>query len=84
MEIVGWMGAILFAMSAAPQAWMSYKQGHSEGVSNGLLSMWFGGELLSMIAMAAEPQIIWYVMFNYVLNFLFLLVIIHYKIHPRG
>lgn len=32
MELAGWLGSIMLAVCAAPQAWQSYKQKHADGV----------------------------------------------------
>lgn len=82
LELIGWAGAVCFAISAAPQAWMSFRQGHSQGLSVGLLFLWFSGESLSLIYGAAKSLPL-PVMFNYALNFAFLCVIIYYKLFPR-
>lgn len=81
-EIIGWIGAVAFAVSAIPQAWASFKQGHSEGVSPLFLALWLTGELC-MILYSQAILGSWQLLFNYVFNLLCLLVIIWYKIKPR-
>ena len=80
-EIFGWVGAILFAVCAVPQAWMSYKQGHSDGISSYFIWSWFIGELCMIVYtvhLFSVPLLV-----NYTLNALLLLVIIRYKYFPR-
>lgn len=82
MQSLGWTGHILFAISALPQAWLSYKQGHSQGISWGLLYMWFGGEAIAIIYGLYE-NVPMPLMVNYLVNFSCLLVIIRYRKFPR-
>ena len=83
MQCLGWVGHILFAISAVPQSYLSFKQGHSKGISKGLLAMWFGGEGIAIIYGLYE-QVPLPLMFNYVINFICLLIIIRYAMYPRG
>lgn len=82
MQTLGWIGNLLFAVSAVPQAWLSFKQGHSEGLSTGLLSMWFSGEGIAIIFGLYEEVPV-QLMANYIFNFGCLLIIIRYKMFPR-
>jgi uncharacterized protein with PQ loop repeat len=82
MEVVGWLGAILFALCAVPQALISYKQGHSNGLSGWFLGMWLLGEILSLIYCIVVVKSI-PILFNYSFSLLCLLIIGRYKIWPR-
>jgi uncharacterized protein with PQ loop repeat len=82
-KILGWVGSIIFALSAAPQAWITFKQGHTKGLSDSLLMMWFVGEIFSLKAMSSETVLIWYTIANYICNLAFLLIIIYYRFYPR-
>lgn len=82
MQALGWIGHMLFAVSAVPQAYLSFKQGHSRGISRGLLTMWFGGEAIAIIYGIYE-SVPTPLMVNYIINFLCLLVIIRYYIWPK-
>lgn len=73
---------MMFAISAVPQAYLSIKQGHSRGLSKGLLSLWFGGELIAIIYGLYE-QVPLPVMVNYIINFICLSIIIVYYKFPR-
>lgn len=77
MEIVGWIGAILFSFCAVPQAYTSWKQKHSDGLSWYFLSMWFFGEVLTLIYVF--PTFQWPLIFNYLFNMACLLVILWYR-----
>ena len=83
VELIGWIGHLLFAFSAIPQAILSYKQGHSKGLSAGLLAMWFFGEFSALI-FGLYKNLPIQVILNYILNFSCLLVIIRYYLIPRS
>ena len=82
IEVIGWVSNTLFAAAAVPQAWHSYKQGHSHGLTWGLLLMWFFGEL-GAIVFAFAKDIPIQLTVNYFFNFIMLLIIIRYKIWER-
>jgi uncharacterized protein with PQ loop repeat len=77
MEIIGWIGSILLALCAIPLAWDSFKNKHSNGISNTFLAMWLVGELLT--AAYVLPKKDYPLLFNYVLNISCLVVVIRYK-----
>lgn len=80
-EILGWVGATLFSGCAIPQAWQSYKEGHSRGLNNWFLGAWLWGEILTLIYVWPSQQ--WPLIVNYVFNLALLSVIIRYKVKPR-
>jgi uncharacterized protein with PQ loop repeat len=80
MEIIGWIGSILLAFCGLPQAIESYRTKSSEGLTWGLLLMWFWGEIFTIIYII--PKWHWPLIFNYTANIIFLLVILYYKIRP--
>jgi uncharacterized protein with PQ loop repeat len=80
MEIIGWIGSILLAFCGLPQAIESYRTKSSEGLTWGLLLMWFWGEIFTIIYII--PKWHWPLIFNYTANIIFLLVILYYKIKP--
>jgi hypothetical protein len=80
MELIGWVGSILFAFCALPQCIMVYRQRHARGLSWSFLSMWAMGEVLCFLYVAAQPILQWPLLANYVLNFAMLMVIFYYKI----
>lgn len=82
IEIIGWIGSFMLAVCGFPQAWLSWKQGHSNGVSSGLLWLWGGGEILTLgyvIALNSAP-----LTFNYVCNLISISIIVWYKVRPRN
>lgn len=80
--MIGWLGSILLAFCGAPQAFKSFREGHSEGLDITFLILWTFGELFTFYAVFIQIHSS-YLMFNYGANLLFLLVIWKYKILPR-
>lgn len=81
MEFYGYLGSIFLALCAIPQAWLSYKQGHSQGISVGFLLLWTFGEIFTLAYVLPKfdiPLII-----NYSANLGFLAIIWRYKFFPR-
>lgn len=85
MELVGWIGAIFFAICAFPQAYKCWKQKHAYGLSNLTLFFWTAGELLTFIYVVVQLQLFESLplIFNYIANLLSLIVIIYYKFFPK-
>ena len=81
MVYIGYMGSCLLAICAAPLAWRSFRDGHSEGIDGLALICWSLGELLTLVYVLY----LWNgaLILNYGLNFLFLCVIVRYKLKPR-
>lgn len=84
MEIIGWIGSMLFAFCALPQCIMVCKQKHARGMSWGFLSMWAIGEVLCFLYVLAQDVKQWPLLFNYVVNFIMLMVIFYYKIIDKA
>lgn len=80
-EISGWLGSMLFAISAIPQAIHSFKTKQSEGVTWGLLLLWFFGEIFTLIYVLPKDDVLPLLM-NYMLNIVFISVILYYKLWP--
>ena len=80
-EIFGWIGAVCFAICGIPQAYKSYKDGHSRGISNGLLTLWMIGEISMVIYILPKGDAP--LLLNYFGNILSVGTIIYYKVKPR-
>jgi len=83
IQIIGWLASICFAMCAAPQAILSYRQGHSKGISKTFLFLWLMGELLMMIYVPLSLGWDGPIMVNLIVNTAFILVILKYMYFPR-
>jgi uncharacterized protein with PQ loop repeat len=73
----------LFAGCGFPQAFYSWKQGHSRGISSLMLWMWFFGEVLAIIYVLGKIGIDKPLLFNYTLNLVFISIILKYKYLER-
>ena len=82
MEVLGWIGSALFALCAVPQAWQSWKQKHSDGLSWSFLLMWFFGEVLTIIYVSQKEDVL-PLLANYCFNIILLLIILWYRIFPQ-
>lgn len=79
IELLGWVGSVLFALCALPQAWHAWKNKHADGITWAFLLMWGFGEILTLIyVMLTTNQTP--LIANYIINLLFLFVIFWYKI----
>ena len=77
MKTLGWIGSILLALCAAPEAYIAYMTKDSH-LSWTFLLMWYIGEIfiaIPVIFKIKEPFLI----LNYLLNILLISVIIFYK-----
>ncbi len=84
MEVISYAGSILLAICALPMAWQCYRDGHSRGINGLALTAWFLGEILTLIyVLYLQDKALRALMLNYGLNFIFLCVIVKYKLKPR-
>jgi uncharacterized protein with PQ loop repeat len=83
METLGWIGSILFALCALPQALHSIRHGHSDGLTWGFLGMWLSGEIFTLAYVASKQDVLPLIA-NYAANLVFLTIIIGFKIFPRN
>lgn len=79
IELMGWIGAVLFALCAVPQAIHCIRVKSADGLSWSFLMMWLWGEILTLlyVILTSADKIL---IFNYVFNLACLLVILRYKI----
>lgn len=80
--MIAWIGNFLLAVCGLPQAYKSYKDGHSNGISWGFIIMWTVGEVCTLVYLLTELQSLPLIL-NYSVNGLFCSVIIYYKFKPR-
>jgi len=83
MEVIGWIGGMCLSLCGLPQAWQSYKTGHSKGLSVGFITLWAVGEILTLAYIISFDKTTWPLIVNYAMNIGFVGVIIRYKIWPR-
>jgi uncharacterized protein with PQ loop repeat len=82
LETIGYIGSILLALCAFPQAIQSYMDGHSKGINLWFLLMWTFGEIFTIIYVIPLMSIPLFI--NYGANLMFLTVIWRYKIWQRN
>jgi uncharacterized protein with PQ loop repeat len=81
--MIGWIASFLFAFCGVPQAWMSFKNGITEGLAPLFVWMWFIGEALMIIYVYIEHGFDGPLMFNYIMNLTFVAIILKYLYFPR-
>lgn len=83
-EILGWIGSACFAACGIPQAWQCYRQGHACGVNDLFLTLWMLGEITYAAAVWMQFGWVWWMMANYLVNFVVISVIIGYRVHDHA
>lgn len=81
LTTIGYVGSLLLAGCGLPQAYLSHKQGHSDGISTMFLLMWTIGEILTLLYILPKADIP--LLLNYTSNILFLAIIWKYRIWRR-
>jgi len=82
METIGWIGSILFAICAVPQAYHTQRMGHCRGLTWSFLLCWLGGELFTIAYVLPKMDVP--LLFNYSINLICLLIMLRYKIWERA
>lgn len=80
-EMLGWLGSICLAICGIPQAWQSFKDKHSHGISWGFVLLWAFGEIFALAYVYDKLDLP--LLLNYTTNILILAVILYYKIKPK-
>lgn len=78
--LLGWIGSLCLSICGLPQAWVSFKEKNSDGISWGFLILWGFGELFGIayvIDKMDAPLIT-----NYAANILIIGVITYFKVNP--
>lgn len=81
VELLGWLGAICFAICGLPQAIKVVKDGHGNGLSKIFLWLWFWGEVLTLTYVCLST-FSWPLFFNYSVNLTFLVIMLRYCYFP--
>jgi uncharacterized protein with PQ loop repeat len=82
-ELLGWIGSILFAFCGLPQAIHAFKHKHADGMTWTFILMWLFGEIFTLLYISSKENIL-PLLSNYILNIIFLLVILYFKIFPKN
>ncbi len=81
-QILGWLGSICLAICGLPQAWMSFKDKHSHGISWAFILLWAFGEAFALAYVYDKLDLP--LVLNYLTNILIVGVILYYKINPKS
>lgn len=84
VEFVGWLGAILFSLCAAPQVIHVYKTKQTEALSMLFLQMWLWGEIFSLAYVLSNDVLQWPLITNYVFNILLVLYLVYAKLKYKA
>lgn len=84
LKFIGILGASLLAFCGAPQAWLAYKNGHSNGQHPWYLIMWLVGVVCMCTYSTFVLGFSWIVFFNYLFSFIFCAIITYYYFFPRN
>ena len=80
LDLLGWLGGLMLAFSAVPQALESYRCKNSNGLTWPFLMMWFWGEVFMIVYIVPKGDII--LIANYAINLFLVAIILRYKIWP--
>ena len=81
INTIGWLGAIILAISSLPQMIKTVRDGHASGLSWIFLLLWFVGEVMCLVYVAPDHN--YPLIANYLINLVILSVIGYYKIFPQ-
>lgn len=81
--VIGWIGSICFAACGIPQAIRCVQQGHANGLSPWFLILWLIGEVCYVAAVLMQFGWVWWMMVNYIINLICLLVLCRYRFWPK-
>lgn len=79
---LGWAGSLLLALCAIPQAYKSYTEKRTVGVSIVFLWMWLAGEVMAAIYVYWEKYSL-PLMLNYISNIILILIIMWFSYFPK-
>lgn len=80
-ELAGWIGAGLFCIAGLPQAAQCARDGHARGLNWMFLLAWLGGQTLTLISIWDTENTS--LKMNYAINYVFLIVMLRYKVKER-
>ena len=81
IQIIGYIGSLAYALCGLPQAVLSIKNGHSQGISRGYALLSLIGSLLSLIY--AVPRGDYVLLLNFGVNIIVWGIILKYSYFER-
>lgn len=82
-EIIGWIGAFLFAICALPQAVKTFKTKSADDLSWLFLLLWFGGEILTFSYLIVDDIKLKTTHFPLYVNYIFNTILVIYLIYAK-
>lgn len=82
-DLLGWLGCLCFTLCGIPQAWKSYKDGHSLGMTQSFIFLWLGGEVFYIGGTLLKFGWVSWIMWNCIISIVVMLPIAYYRIRPR-
>ncbi len=82
IDIIGYIGSLAYAICGLPQAYLSIKNGNSEGISRAYGWLSLIGSALSLVY--AIPVADYILMTNFGFNIIVWSIILKYSYYPRG
>ena len=79
---LGWAGSLLLALCAIPQAYKSFTEKRTVGISPAFLWMWLSGEMMASIYVFCEKYSL-PLMLNYISNIILILIILWFCYFPK-
>ena len=81
LELIGWLGSIALSFCGAPQAYKSYFDKHSIGISSSFIWLWMIGEVMQLIYVFEKHDMP--LVFSCLMNMVFIIIITYYKLYPK-
>jgi uncharacterized protein with PQ loop repeat len=78
--MLGWIGSIAFAVCGAPLVYSCIRQKSAKSVNPVFLILWTVGEVCYIIQVCTDYGFVIWMMFNYLLNSVFIVIILYYKV----
>ncbi len=82
-KLLGWAGAGFFAFCAVPQVVQTLREGHARNLNSLFLWMWFWGAILCAVGSVLDVGVVPWLLFNYSMNLLCVVILLKYKLFPR-
>lgn len=80
---LGWAGSILLALCAIPQAYKSFREKRTTGISPTFLWMWLSGEIMAAVYVYYDKYSLPLIL-NYITNIILIMIIIWFVYFPSG
>lgn len=82
-NVIGWIMSASFTGCGVPQAWKSYRDGHSKGLSLYFLLLWIIGEVCGVFYSFEFTPFPWPLFINYSVSTIITFIIMKYYFFPR-